>query len=104
MKTNMELTTQQKKKLKAIAHGLHPVVTIGQQGIKETIHEEIDNALSYHQLLKVKIIGEKQKRDKLSILIAKKHHSKIIQSIGSIVVFYRRNEDKNDILKNKLKS
>jgi RNA-binding protein len=95
----MELTTQQKKKLKAIAHGLHPVVTIGQQGIKETIHEEIDNALNHHQLLKVKIIGEKQEREKLSTAIAKKHHSNIIQSIGRIVVFYRRNKDKNDILK-----
>ncbi len=96
----MELTAQQKKKLRAIAHGLNPVVTIGQQGMKETIHEEINNALNHHQLLKVKIIGEKQERVKLSAIIAQKHQSEIVQSIGSIVVFYRRNKDKDDILKN----
>jgi RNA-binding protein len=95
----MELTAQQKKKLRTIAHGLNPIVTIGQQGIKETIHEEIDNALNHHQLLKVKIVGEKQERVKLSTMIAKKHQSNIVQSIGSIVIFYRRNKDKNDILK-----
>lgn len=95
----MELTTQQKKKLKALAHGLRPVVTIGQQGMKDTIHEEIDQALDYHQLLKVKIAGEKQERITLSALITKQHKSTIVQSIGSIVVFYRRNKDKENLLK-----
>lgn len=96
----MELTTQQKKKLTTLAHGLRPVVTIGQKGIKDTIHEEINKALDYHQLIKVKIVGEKQERINLSTLITNQHKSIIIQSIGSIVVFYRRNEDKKDLCLN----
>ncbi len=96
----MELSTQQKKKLRSIAHGLSPIVTIGQHGIKETIHIEIDKALDYHQLLKVKIaVGDKEERESLIELISKQHNATTIQSAGNMAVFYKRNRDKEDITK-----
>ena len=97
----MELSTQQKKKLRSIAHGLSPIVTIGQHGIKETTHKEINKALDFHQILKVKIAtGDKDERMALTELIAKQHNASIIQSIGNMAIFYKKNTDKPDITKN----
>jgi len=53
------LDKTQIKQLKALAHKLKPIVTVGQHGMKESINDEIDIALNFHQLVKVKInLGE----------------------------------------------
>ncbi len=96
----MELTSIQKKQLKAIAHNLKPVVMIGQYGIKDSIHDEIALALEHHQLIKIKMAGmEKAERSTLQTAISQQHQATIIQTIGAIVVLYRRNKKKDSIFK-----
>lgn len=95
----MELTNPQKKKLKGIAHDLHPLVTIAQDGLKESIHDEIDTALSFHQLVKVKIVADdRDKRKDFIDQLSKKHKAIVVQTVGHVAVFYRRNKDKEKIL------
>ena len=95
----MELSNQQKKKLKALGHSLNPVVTIGQQGMKASIHEEFDLAITTHQLIKVKIVAERDERAKLIEKLAKRNKALCVQSIGGKALFYRRNRDKDDLFK-----
>ena len=60
----MQLDNATIKRLRGIGHDLKPIVMIGNKGITPTITEEIDRALSDHELIKVKLpAGTKEERD-----------------------------------------
>jgi len=52
------LTGKQKRHLRALAHGLEPVVLLGQKGLTPAVLREIDGALTAHELIKVKLPKE----------------------------------------------
>ena len=96
----MELTDAQTKRLKGLAHALHPIVLIGQNGLKDTILVEIDNALAYHQLVKIKIsVGDRDLRDEtLKQILEHASEAILIQKIGNTAVLYQRNPDRPYLL------
>jgi RNA-binding protein len=83
-----------KKKLRAEAHALKPVVMIGQSGLTVAVLAEIEQALNSHELIKVKIRAERDERKQISEKICAETGAEIIQSIGQIAVIYRFNPDK----------
>jgi RNA-binding protein len=83
-----------KKILKAQAHGLKPVVLIGQSGLTAAVLGEIELALDSHELIKVKIRAEREQRKEISAKICAETGATLIQSIGQIAVLYRRNPKK----------
>ena len=88
------------KQLKALAHKLKPIVTVGQHGMKDSINDELAIAIDFHQLVKVKIsVGDRDVRDALVGELAKTHKAEVVQKIGNIAVFYKRNFDKENLLK-----
>ena len=94
------LDKAQIKQLKALAHKLKPIVTVGQHGMKDSINEEIEIALDFHQLMKVKInLGDRDERDALVAQLTKHHKAELVQRIGNIAVLYKRNFDKENLLK-----
>jgi RNA-binding protein len=55
---------------------------------------EIELALNYHELIKVKVrVGDREERKHMIEMIKKKTSAEIIQSIGQIVALYRENSD-----------
>ncbi|MEZ5452120.1 MAG: YhbY family RNA-binding protein [Thiothrix sp.] len=96
----MELNEAQRKRLRGRAHDLHPVVMIGQHGLKPTVLEEISSALDHHQLIKIKLsVGDRDLRDEMIEQVTQYSQSQLIQRIGNVAVLYRRNPDRPDILK-----
>lgn len=92
----MNLNKASIKQLRAEAHRLKlkPVVMIGQNGLSDNVHMEIDNALSHHELIKIRVPGLESGDKKLMIeSIAQKHEASIIQTIGHVAVLYRRNKE-----------
>ncbi len=83
-----------KKKLKAQAHALNPVVMIGQAGLTNEVLNEINIALDVHELIKVRIRAERDDRRIMSEQIVTATQAENIQSIGQIGVFYRKNPNK----------
>jgi len=83
-----------KKKLRADAHTLKPIVTIGQSGLTAPVLAEIELALDHHELIKVKIRAERDSRKLISEQIHNDTGAEIIQSIGQVVVIYRLNPKK----------
>jgi RNA-binding protein len=83
-----------KKKLRAEAHTLNPVVMIGQSGFTVAVLAEIEQALSSHELIKVKIRAERDERKVISEKICNDTGAELIQTIGQIAVIYRMNPDK----------
>lgn len=96
----MELTDAQKKRLKGLAHALHPIILIGQQGLKDSILVELDNALAYHQLVKIKIsVGDRDLRNEtLEQILEHASQAILIQQIGNTAVLYQRNPDRPYLL------
>ncbi|MCQ8182516.1 ribosome assembly RNA-binding protein YhbY [Methylomonas sp. SURF-1] len=84
----------QKKKLKAQAHALNPVVIVGQAGLTEAVLKEINVALDAHELIKIKIRADRDERAAISEQICAETQAELIQSIGQIAVVYRQNPKK----------
>ncbi len=90
----------QLKQLKALAHKLKPIVTVGQHGMKDSINDELALAIDFHQLVKIKInVGDREVRDALITELANIHQAQLVQKIGNIAVLYKRNPDKDNLLK-----
>lgn len=83
-----------KKQLKSEAHSLKPVVMVGQSGLTDAVLAEIEQALDYHELIKVKIRAERDERKLISEKICTHTGAELIQSIGQIIVIYRLNPNK----------
>ena len=86
------------KNLRAEAHRLKlkPVVMIGQHGLSDNVHLEIDSALNHHELIKIRVPGlESADKKALVETIAKQHSATIIQTIGHVAVLFRPNKEKN---------
>ena len=63
----MNLSTKQKQHLKGLAHPLKPVVMLGGNGLTEGVLAEIEQALSHHELIKVKIASEDRETKQLIV-------------------------------------
>lgn len=90
----MTLSTKQKQFLKGLAHHLSPVVMLGANGLTEGVLAEIDNALNYHELIKVKISGAERETKQLIIdAIVRETQANAVQTIGHILVLYRPSDE-----------
>lgn len=94
----MLLSKQQLKKLKGLCHELKPVVTVGQNGLTENVSSEINIALDYHELVKIKLAaGDRDDREEIIQLICNQTNAEKIQSIGKTLTLFRRNPKKPKI-------
>ncbi len=77
------------------AHPLHPVVIIGNKGLTDQVHNEVEAALTAHELIKVRVnASTRELRQEMIAKMAQEHEATIVQNIGHILVLYRVNSDK----------
>lgn len=92
------LTEKQKLHLRALAHHKQPVVRTGNAGLTATVLMEIDNALTAHELVKVKLVADdRAARQTMIEAICAETKAECVQKIGHIASFYRRHPDKPKI-------
>lgn len=97
----MQLDNTTIKRLKGIGHELKPVVMIGNNGITPAIIEEIDRALTDHELIKVKLpAGSKHDRDLVTTELATTAKADVIHTIGRMALLLRKNPNANPKLSN----
>ncbi len=90
----MNLTTKQKQHLKGLAHNLKPVVMLGANGLTEGVLAEIDNALTYHELIKVKVAsGDRELKNAIVDAIIRETQAVKVQLIGHVLVLFRQSEE-----------
>ena len=86
----LELTSAQRRTLRARAHNLRPVVVIGNAGLSTTVLNEINNNLKSHELIKIRVLaGEHATREGWHGEICSSLHAAPVQHIGKILVVYR---------------
>lgn len=91
-----ELSTDQIKKLKSLAHHLKPVVLLGKKGITGSLINAVDMALKDHELIKVKFVDLKEEKRELIPEITVATGAFPVSIIGNVLILYRENPDRPD--------
>jgi RNA-binding protein len=86
----LKLTPAERSELRSQAHGLKPVVLIGDAGLTPAVMKEIDAGLNVHGLIKVRVFGDdRDARVGMYETICAELGAAPIQHIGKLLVVYR---------------
>lgn len=72
---------------------MDPVVQIGQRGVSEQVLGEIENALTAHELIKVRFVEHKSEKKAIAAEIERHCGAENVGIIGHIAIFYRQQPD-----------
>ena len=88
------LTTRERAHLKARAHALEPKVMVGHGGLTPAVIAEIDRALTAHELIKVKVLGEdRDAREAIANQLCAGTDAALVQRVGKVLVIWRPKAD-----------
>ena len=86
----LQLSSAQRRELRAQAHNLNPVVSIAENGLTEAVLKEIEVNLQAHELIKIRVYGD-SRDNRLAYLekICAELGAAAVQHIGKLLVVYR---------------
>lgn len=85
------LSGKQGRAVKALAHHLEPLVTVGKEGVTEGVIGALSQALTDHELVKAKLPQlEKAERHAFALALAEGAPAHLVGEVGRIAIFYRR--------------
>lgn len=89
------LTTKQRASLRALANPLEPSMQIGKEGLSENSFVQIEQLFEAKELIKMKVLPSAPLSPRMMLTeIAARTGCESIQSIGSVIVAYRRSKRK----------
>ncbi len=94
------MDSQTRRAYRSIAHHLKPVVRLGERGLTDAVIAEADRALSDHELIKVRVNGDRETRAEQATDLAQALEAERVQSIGHTLVLYRHNPKADPKLSN----
>jgi RNA-binding protein len=91
----MSLSGKQKRFLRAEAHALEPVVSLGKEGMTDSLVEAVRDALLTHELIKVRVLenaplDRKEAAEALPGLVK----AELAGLVGRIMILYKRHPQK----------
>lgn len=90
----LKLTPAERSDLRSQAHGLNPIVLIGEAGLTPAVIKEIDAGLSAHGLIKVRVFGDdREARVGMYETICSELDAAPVQHIGKLLVLFRPKKD-----------
>jgi len=88
------LTPSLRRDLRAKAHHLQPVVTIGQLGLTPAVLHEVDLALRKHELIKVRVFSdEREQREAMLAQVCADMDCAAVQHVGKVLILWRPNPE-----------
>lgn len=86
----LDITSEQRRSLRARAHALNPVVSISQNGLSESVLKEIGRSLDSHELIKIRVYNdERAVREEYLTVICDQLGAAPVQHIGKLLVVWR---------------
>ena len=86
----LQLSSDERRELRARAHNLNPVVSIAENGLTEGVLKEIDINLNAHGLIKIRVYGDsRENRTTYLEQICAELGAAPVQHIGKLLVVYR---------------
>ena len=89
-----------KKKLRTIGHELKAVVTVARNGLSANVIAELNRALDDHELIKLKMFGDKTERAEIVASLSHMPDTAIVQVVGGMALIYRASRIPNPALSN----
>ena len=97
----MTIDSETRRDLRRLAHHLKPVVIVAERGLEEGVLNEIERALSDHELIKVKLaINDRAARASTASEICSFTGADKVADIGKICVLFRPNPSAKPQLSN----
>ena len=94
----ISLSGAQRRQLRALAHGLRPVVLLGKEGLSDAVVHAADVALNDHELIKARLPQlEKSQRKELADQLARATTANLVGLTGRVVILYRAHPEKPKI-------
>jgi len=86
----LQLSSVERRALRARAHNLDPVVSIAENGLTDAVLKEIEVSLNAHELIKIRVYGD-SRENRLAYLeqICTTLGAAPVQHIGKLLVVYR---------------
>lgn len=91
------LTSRQRKHLRGLAHRLEPVVQVGQHGVTGGVLDAIDDALTTHELVKVRLHEPEDKKG-AAREVADGTGAALCGLVGHTVILYRPHPERPRIV------
>ena len=92
------LTGKQRSALKALAHNITPVTSIGKAGVTDNVIKEIDQCLEARELVKIKIQeGAELDAKATANELAPQLGAEFVQAIGRKFTLYRQSKENRQI-------
>lgn len=93
------LSGKQRRYLRSLGHELRPIVQVGRDGIDDGLVAALDQALTDHELVKLKVYeaAELDRHDAAAELAARTR-SEVAQVLGNTVLLYRPHPDEPTIV------
>jgi putative YhbY family RNA-binding protein len=89
------LSPTERRALRAKAHHLEPVVTVGHHGLTPAVQHEIDLALLAHDLVKVRVLGDdRAAREAMLAQACEVLDCAAVQHVGKVLVLWRPNPER----------
>jgi RNA-binding protein len=90
----LNITSDERRTLRARAHSLAPVVSISQNGLSESVVKEINASLASHELIKVRVYNDNRAaRAELLVTLCEQLAAAPVQHIGKLLVIWRPRPD-----------
>lgn len=88
------ITGKQRAKLKALSHGVRPLIQIGKAGSTEGFYQQLDKLLEDHELVKMVVLkNSPEELEGIIPEILEKTQSEFVQSIGNKLTIYRKSKE-----------
>jgi RNA-binding protein len=93
----MVLSSKQRKFLESLANDLEPIVRLGKFGVTPTLVQTVDEVLTAHELMKIKILeNAKIEKEAAAEEIIQGTGASLIKIIGRVIILYRPSPDKKE--------
>lgn len=79
--------------LKSLGQLLKPVAHLGKGGLSDAFVASVDQALTLHELIKVKLEAHKDEKKTLVPELAGRTRSRLVQRVGNVAVLYRQHPE-----------
>lgn len=89
-----QISAAAKRRLRARAHALKPVIIVGSSGVTAALNAALNQALDDHALIKIRVnTGDRIQRRALIDELCFASKAQLIQTIGRVAVLFREPED-----------
>ena len=86
----LQITSAQRRYLRGLAHGLKPVVMIGQHGLTPAVVRETELSLAHHELIKIRVLGDdREAREQWINQLCEEVGAAPVQHLGKLLVIYK---------------